>query len=132
MSRAAVFSLLSADTQLQALGINTGTVYGSNAVDTPDAKPFVILHWGMRAREFGLVGDQNLTVWAHDEPADYARINEILERVKAILTSAVHVDGGDGTILTLATWNGDSDDFYDDGYETVSKNSGFVILSRKA
>lgn len=127
-SRAAVQTLLETDAHLQALGF--GTVYGSNAADDVSESRFLIVTWQGTQAAFGSRGTDSVLVWAHDRDRDYAAIDAALSRVRAILTEAVHVAGSDGRILTVARWNGCSEDAYDDGYRTVTKNAEFSLLSR--
>lgn len=136
MSRAAVYSLLVGDTQLSALGITASTVYSGNTVDAlPVNKPAVILAWGptfTRWEMAGKKGKQLLTVWAHDHGGSYERINLILDRVKEILESSFHIIGADGLIMTQADYRGESDDLQDDGLKTLTRNSAWEIITRKA
>lgn len=136
MSRAAVYSLLIGDTQLSAEGITANTVYAGNTVDSlPANGPAVVLSWGptlTRWEMAGQKGKQLLTVWAHDKSGGYERINRILDRVKEILESSFHVAGADGLIMTQADYRGESDDLQDDGLKTLTRNSAWEIITRKA
>jgi hypothetical protein len=135
VSRAAVYALLSGDTQLSALGITPATIYSANAIDDAERKPFVMLRWEETQSRWGLrnsPGKQVLTVWAHDQSGSYARINLILERVREILSESFHIVGADGRILTQADWRGDSADLWDDGFRTITRNSAYDIVSREA
>lgn len=136
MSRAAVYSLLIGDTQLSALGITAQTVYVGNTTNVlPFDGPAVILAWGATLTRWemaGQKGKQLLTVWAHDKTKDYTRITKILDRIKEILESSFHVEGADGMILTQADYRGESDDLEDDGLKTITRNSAWEIITRKA
>jgi len=129
MSRAAVYTLLSADATLQSIGLTN--VYAFQAVDTPASKPFLVTRWDdMQPGVVASRGPQQLTLWVYDRPADYTRIDSIIARVKNILLGAVHVSGEDGMVLTQARWTGDSQDLFDDVYECVLKTSSFDIIAR--
>jgi hypothetical protein len=126
-ARAAVHGLLSSDPELQELGF---TVYGSNAADTVDEKRFLIVSWQPGSAAFGKHGSEAVLVWAHDKDRDYTAVDAALSRVRDLLHDATHIVGEDGRTLTTARWNGVSDDLYDDGYGTVTKNADFTVVSR--
>lgn len=125
MSRVAVQTIL-----LGAPGLPASQSWAMNALDTPTAYPFIVARWEESAPAFGDVGSRGLTVWVHDEPGDYARIDSMLAWIKNALTSAIHVNGGDGWIITQIDWTGDSPDFFDDGWRTITRNAGFRVISR--
>lgn len=128
MSRAAVYTMLSSDATLQSLG---ASFYAYQAVDTPPTKPFVVIRWD--DTQPGVVrgrGPINVTFWVYDEPADYARIDSIISRIKTLLLGATHVAGSDGITLTTAQWRSDSQDLYDDVYECIMRQTSFTIVAR--
>ena len=125
MSRAAIQTALSA-----APGLPSGQSWGAHALDTPQEFPFIVTRWEDKTPAFGLIGPQNLTIWVHDEPGDYTRINVLLEWIKATLTAMIHVSGSDGSIVTQVDWTGDSPDLFDDGWNTITRNATFRIISR--
>ena len=131
MSRAAVYSLLSTDSALQSLGLQR--VYAFQAVDTPVESPFIVTRWDeMQPGVVASRGPHNVTFWVYDAPADYARIDAIIARVKDILIGATHVTGADGYVLTQARWTSDSQDLYDDVYDCVLRTSSFEVIARPA
>ena len=125
MSRAAVQAVL-----LTAPGLPSQQSWAMNSLDTPTQWPFIVQRWEETTPAYGLVGTQGLTVWVHDQPGDYARINTLLEWIKSALTAMVHVNGGDGRIVTQIDWTGDSSDLFDDGWGTITRNAGFRVVSR--
>jgi hypothetical protein len=127
-SRAAVQSLLQDDPILIGLGV--GAVYGANAVDTPAEDLFLIVSWNVKDLAFKSTATTRLTVWAHDKDRDYGRIADVLRRVRDVLLDAVHVAGADGWTLTLVEWDGEGPDLFDEGYNTVTRYSDFVVASR--
>lgn len=105
-------------------------IYGAGGIDVnPEKKPFVVLRFGSiiptlkRAASFSTVA-----VWAHDEPGDYARIDAILERVRAVYADNRPGTGGPITI----EWSGDSTDLADDGYGTITRNSTYRLVTVEA
>lgn len=126
-ARAAVQTLLETDATLLSLGL--GQVYGANAVDTPSEQIFATVHWDQKSVVFGDRGPETLVIWFHDRSRDYAKIDAMIERAIQILEGAVHVAGTDG-ILTQAKWTATSQDLFDDGFKTVTKNVSFQVSSR--
>lgn len=129
-ARASIYQMISDDPVMHGFGIGTDTVYASGAVDNPQAKPFVIIRFGVKSVEFGKVGSQNVDIWVHDIAGDYSRIDKILNRIQELMIDAVHVVGLDGVTLTSARYISTSDDLWDDGYRTITRFSTFETASR--
>ena len=127
-ARAALQSLLEGDAQLTALGV--GAVYPTGAVDTPPEECFLIIRWDPTTSSFGTVGRDRVQIWAHDRVKDYGRINDILARLRDLLTSVVHRPGADDWTLSTAEWRGEGPDVYDDGYTTQARYADFTLVSR--
>jgi hypothetical protein len=124
-AREAVYSLLTGDAELQSLGITEASVWNIESVDNPArVKPFVVTAWADVPRPtHPAARRRNLLVWAHDEGGDYSRIDSILERVRQLLTGVTHFGG-----ITQVDWEGASGDLYDDGFHTITRNSGFRVI----
>jgi hypothetical protein len=120
--RAVVHFLLKQDHILDSLGVQK--VYGSNAVDTPKEQIFLITRWEETNVAFSNVATRNLAVIANCRSADYKLLDNILDRVKELMTETVHLSGSDGE-LTQARWTGDSTDGRDPGFRTYIKSSSF-------
>ena len=133
-ARAAVQQLVALDPVLGngPGGIGVENVYAANSVDTPPEQLFIIIKWEPTTVVFKTTGTDRISVWVHDKDRDYTRIGQALERLKTILTDAVHVSGEDGWVLTTAEWRGESPDLYDGGYETVTRFAEFDVVSRYA
>jgi hypothetical protein len=126
-ARAAVFGLLSAE-------FGADKVWPAHSIDTvPRTGSFLILRWEEQSVTFNQFGQSEvLTVWAHhprESSKDFAPLVAILNRTTEILTSALHVEGEDGT-LTQVDYNGMSPDLNDEGYKTITKNAAYKVLSR--
>lgn len=120
--RNAVYFLLSEDSILESLGVKK--VYSSQATDTPKEDIFLVMRWEETVPSFKSVGTRNLTVIANCRSANYKLLDNILDQVKEVLTSALHVSGSDGQ-LSQAQWTGDSPDGRDPGFRTYFKSSSF-------
>lgn len=129
-ARAAVFTLLEGDSVLQNLGF--GKIYASNSIDSPDEEKFIVIRWEERTMFVPDRGPQSLTIWAHTRDRDYGDIDEVLERVKHLFGEVVQRPGADGWILTQADWVSDSSDLVDNGFNTLTRNSAFRVVSRYA
>lgn len=90
-------------------------------------RPHLILRWGSLSPGIGPVNRKDLTVWAHDEPGDYGDIETLLNRVRAVLTDMVAKPLSNGGWLTCVEWQGDSEDGYDDGPGTITRNGTYII-----
>lgn len=128
--RKLVYSLLSADGDLNLYGITGASIIAEQSVDTPKARPFMILRWGVNLPGASSNGTtvRTLTVHVHDEPADYSIIDNIIKRVKTVLGNAVAMQEAGGGWLTQADWTGDSEDLADDGYGTITRNTSFRVV----
>lgn len=123
--RETVYALLSTDSELIALGINDTTVYNIEAPDNPDRQtPFIVTAWANSSPRAAIRGPRDMLVWAHDHGGDYTRIDAILSRVQELLVAIVHQGG-----ISQIAWTGDSSDLYDDGFRTITRNSGFRVNS---
>lgn len=127
-ARAAIQEILEADPLLEEIGVEA--VYPANAVDTPGESLFLIVRWEPTSASFKNVGSDTVSIWAHDTERDYARITQVLERIREVLPEAVHHPGGDGWTLTVAEWLGEGPDLFDGGYGTVTRFAEFKVISR--
>ena len=144
MSRAAVFDALSGDTALNALGISEDTIFPNFSSDTRPVGngAFLILRWEestLYSQTY--TGMQNglnraprvLTVWAHipiEVSTDFVRIDQILDSVDEVLLPMEHVEGSDGMTVTCIRPSGKSADQKDEGYNTITRNAAYGVLSR--
>ena len=102
-------------------------VFGSGSVDkVPERKPFIIIRQDAPLPDLNdgdapLIASTTLTVWVHDEPGSYARIDRILGYVRGILVGQVP-----GAVA--CTWLGDSGDLSDDTFKTITRNGSFRLV----
>lgn len=151
MSRAAVFRALADDPELNGMGVREDTIFPNYAMDqSPTRKGmFVILRWTAQdfaggssirsARSFrGTAvtkgrGARNFEVWVHcpkELANDFGDIDVVLDRIEDVLLGMEHVKGADGQTVTCIQSTGRSPDTLDQGFDTVSRNASFEILSR--
>ncbi len=133
MSRAVIYGALKNDATLQALWGSGVDVYGSNATDSPTrTKPFIVINYRETPKSFANVGAEELLVWAHvhrELMRDYTVVNAILNRAREIITELPQTLGSDGWEFTAASWQGYSGDLFDDGYNSLTRNSSFRVAS---
>lgn len=134
-ARAAVFSLLSGDAELTAMGFGPDRIWPAFALDTsPRTGKWLVLRWGSSPGRFGAVGGATaLVVWAYQaqaESREYGPLTAALVRVCDVLTIQQHVVGDDGWVLTQADFRGFSDDLFDAGYDAIAKNAAFTAVCR--
>lgn len=127
-ARAALQTLLEGDSVLTDLGV--GAVYPTNAVDTPDVDLFIVIRWDPTNAAFGVHGTDRFTVWVHDKQKDYGRITDVLNHLRTLIPSQIHLRGADDWVLTTAKWLGEGPDLYDGGYETLTRYADFQGVSR--
>jgi hypothetical protein len=124
--RSTVARLLWMDTELNDLGINRDSLFAGD-VDTPEPRPYGVLRWGTTSPGMDVSRSRVLTVWFHDEPNDYTRIDSIIHRVRQILEGTYAAKTEIGWI-TDVSWLTDSDDLTDDATRTICRNSTFTIV----
>lgn len=124
--RTLIFQAIIADSTLNSLGIVDENSFAVD-VDTPETRPFLQLRWGRNNEGLDVVTRRDLVVWVHDQPANYARIDSIISRLRVLLPSLVPSTDG-SSWLSGVEWTGDSEDLTDDGHRTIARNTGFVLV----
>jgi hypothetical protein len=114
-----------------ALLVPVDSLFGSGALEgAPAERPFVVLRFGidrpMLKDGFDPVAtSQFMTLYAHDAPGDFLRINQILVAARKALVGQVIGPGG-----ICAEWLGDSDDLADDIYKTNMRNGEYQFTGK--
>lgn len=126
--RALIMQAIIADPLINALGITNDNSFAVD-VDTPEQRPFLQLRWGTNqpALSKTQIGRRTLTLWVHDEPGDYARIDTIIFRLRELLPMLEGQSNGLGH-LVAAEWSGDSEDLSDDGHRTIARWTSFSLV----
>jgi|SRR6185295_19206289 len=116
------------DPTINLLGITDENAFAVD-VDTPEQRPFLQARWG--ANEVALskteVGRRTLTLWVHDEPGDYGRIDTIIFRLRSLIPTLEGESNGLGHLIA-AEWSGDSEDLSDDGHRTIARWTSFSLV----
>jgi hypothetical protein len=138
MSRAAIFDLLVANEDLNSIGIDEDSVFHNYSLEERPIQsgPFLILRWGEVDRPpfFGVKSPVRLTLWIHwplEETNDFSKIDKAIDICDEILSDMSNSSGIDGYTVTCVRPTGRSGDMKDDGFQTITKNAGYEVLSRK-
>jgi hypothetical protein len=124
------------DSELQECeGLSEDNIYSSGAIaddDTPD-RPFAVVRMGVETRGMGQIKRRSITIWVHDDPGDYTRIDSIIQAIYGRLDGAQHVtkEGVAGELMSVQ-WQSTSDDLNDPGFRTITKNIVFEAVGTGA
>lgn len=123
--RRLMYDLLSNDPTLTAL--LPGGLFGDRMeFEVPLAKPFcVLVHEGPFVG-IGRARQARTTLWIHDEPGDYTKIDNALKYACALIESSAPRKLN-GVWLTEAKWEGTSGDLLDEARRTNVKNATFLL-----
>jgi hypothetical protein len=94
--------------------------------EPPSVKPFIVLRLDPATYEFADVMSQGATIWVHDEPGSYLRIDAIIEAIHAALNGQVAEPKA-----IAAVWQGDSLDMSDDSYKTILRTTSYRLVGRR-
>lgn len=146
MSRAAIYSALTSNSDLIAIGFDNAHILANYSQDqrpdislTTDTPMFIIIRYGtpqlgIRYQGPRFIGTWNFDIWVHmakEFSSDFTRIDDVIEICDVALTSIVDVDGADGYTATLITSAGRSGDFEDKVFETFCKSASYSMVSHK-
>lgn len=133
-ARAALATLIGTDPQMNMLGLDQESVFGSNATDSPPrTHMFAVIHWDDAPRQPGGLSKYMVTVWFHiprEVERDYGKIDLALLRIKELSRTLEQLEGADGWVLTAMSWQGSSPDLPDDGYNSLTRFAQFACACR--
>lgn len=133
MSRAAVTQAIKNSSALQALGYASDQVYGASGLENSQANKIIVLRWGQMTPFIDVLGNEIVTVWVYDDPGSYVDINNALKIIRDdILLPMVQVSGDDDMTVTQVSFNGFSEDLYDDVMKRITRNAIFTVNSRNS
>jgi hypothetical protein len=116
--------------QLQALEDIIGgeeNIYAAGALTAaPEHKPFIILRMDADTPDLNdgdapLIASRTLTVWVHDEPGSYVRIEGVLALLRTALIGQVPT-------AVACAWLGDTGDLADDTFKTITRAGTFRLI----
>jgi hypothetical protein len=128
LPRKALREWLVADPALTAVVPAARWVQRGAVVDIP-SRPYVVLaDLGTDVRGTGVTG--LFGVYVHDDRGSYLSIDDLLDLVKSRMESVQQFVGTDGRIVE-ASWQGHSEDVFDDPTNTNVKNSTYRVVGVK-
>jgi hypothetical protein len=91
-------------------------------------RPFIVVRLGPDVTELSDGGapeitSQEATIWVHDEPGSYKRIDTILAAVRKSLVGQV-------VTAIACIWQGDSGELADPTQGTIVRNSSYRLVGR--
>ncbi len=132
--RAAVRSIIGADAEMISYDLSVDRLFSSASPDSPTReKRWAVIRWLDRTKTFGLTSIRPMEVWVYQPlelGRDYGVIDAAVERVKELVTQAEQVAGADGWTLSGATWESDSADLTDEGFNALTKFCRFRVAGR--
>lgn len=122
-----IFETLVSSSSLTAI-VNETSIFSAGAVTgRPDTTPFIVIRLGLTSPRVGDARECEGSIWVHDDPGSYDRIDNILNIIENVLDI-----GPVPEIKAISCeWTGRSSDFSDDVFQTITKNSTFNLISRK-
>jgi len=96
----------------------------------PDQVPFLIVEVGANyTGPYPSVSEQDLYVHVHDEPGDFMRIDDAIDKVRLALMSGEDVQTAPVRTIdgVSCAWQNDSRDLSDDMYGTIYKTATFTL-----
>lgn len=115
-------------------GLTAAQLFSSDSYDpgTRDSR-WAVIRWLDSSRSFGLLAAKPMEVWIYqpvEMGRDYGVIDLAIVRVKELLSEAEQVAGVDGWTLSGATWESDSADLRDEGFNALTRFSRFRVAGR--
>lgn len=106
---------------LSAHGITSPStqIVRSLGASSPAVRPFIVLQWGTTSAVVKNLAEETLQVWAYDE-SSYTRIDAILSAIRDEMKSHPNELGD-------VTWNGYSNDLYDDIFKCATRYATFTM-----
>lgn len=111
------------------------SIYAASALDgAPANRPFIIVAFGSVSPELydadaPVAVSKRGTVYVHDNPGDYLRIERVLENVRKLFAGTT--DGmADGGIMAL--WEGESGDLADELFRTIMRYGELRFVGKVA
>jgi hypothetical protein len=94
------------------------------------SKPFLMIRTGLETPEIEddgqpVASSAQATVWVHDNPGSYVRIDSLLLIVRSSLIAPITSGQGVACI-----WQGNSNEFSDNTLGTITRNASFRLVGR--
>lgn len=126
--RELVYAALTGDSALNALGIDEDSCWAAGSFDGPQPTPFMVVRWNATNRGIGPVNSAPVTLLVHDTPGSYDAIRAILRRSREVML-ALAASGTAANWIAAVEWQGDSGDFSDEAYRTITASGDFNVVA---
>lgn len=137
MSRVAVFETLATSPELAEFGITRERIFPNwSREERPvPTGPWIILRWGGISNTLWqtVKEPQRLMIWVHipiEITNDFSLVENILDACDTTLARMWDVEGEDGYTVTGVRIGGRSNDFKDNGFQSITKNGSYEVLYR--
>lgn len=126
--RAWLYETLTADIGVTTI-VPTQRINAAGSLEArQEARPFIVIRLGLEVAELNdgdapEVTSQDATIWVHDDPGSYKRIDAILGAVRGALIGQVNS-------AIACVWQGDSGELADPDQGTIVRNSSYRLLGR--
>lgn len=131
--RGLLFNQITSSPTVLVAGLPPLQVFAASALEErPADPPFAVVRFGTTGRGMGKIVRAHADIWVHDEPGSYVRIDNILAAIRGTLDGVNHLADGVGNEIISAEWTSDSGDLIDQGYRTITKNTGYDLIGRIA
>ena len=133
--RELVYDRLLLNTDLENLGINSGSLFPNFAPDSPanNMQRWLVIRWGATNTAFAYspVRSGSITLWAYDRERDFDAIEQVLAAARATL-EGLEANGHEGEYFITVTSQGQGEDVYDSVYEAVARTEAYTYSASRA
>lgn len=112
------------------MGLLPGGIHAARGFDhVPVDKPFLVHRFSTNRPDImdgnkAVASTQYVWVWVHDDPGSYTKVDDGLERAKAVLQG---LTGSPGSGVNTVRWVDSSDDLFDPDMGTVCRFDRYLI-----
>lgn len=108
------------------------SIYGAGSITgPPPAKPFIVIRMEDDVPEFPGCSRQGATLFFHDDPGTYNRLDDIRRAVRhALCGPDDHIGAVVQSGAIACRWIADGADSSDEGYGTLTKSTEYQLIGR--
>jgi hypothetical protein len=127
--RALLYQAITASTDLTAI-IPAERWIQAGAIDAPTARPFAVIRIVDGPPSISKATQPRVEIWVHDDRGSYLRIDEVLDLLEDILPIVPPLENDSDRIVAV-DWSGRSPDLVDEGFNTNTRHTDFIVTGRK-
>jgi hypothetical protein len=125
-TRETIATTLHASTELRDAGLSEGSVFQADTMESPTARPFVVIRWLQEIAGVGPFTRRPFDLWWYGEEGSYDLIEKLGYTGQSVLGNLGHTPTKDGQIMQVHTRPlpnfanlGRGNDMYDNGYKAL-------------